>query len=113
MPKILELEKRLGFRWERGISLNTSESQQVPALRAFLEDIKELNTEFAHVPPKSLRLSRLFRSRCDDLLTKYADDLWPMKPVDTCGWLVDARFNTWGGLYPKNLAYRNREDQDT
>lgn len=112
MPKILELEKRLGFKWERGISLNTSESQQVPALRAFLEDIKKLKTDFAYVLPKSLRLSKSFQSRCEDLLIEYADKLWPMDPVDTSGWLVDARLNDWGGLYPKNLAYRNKEDQD-
>ncbi len=112
MPKILELEKRLGFKWERGISLNTSESQQVPALRLFLEDIKELKTEFANERPKSLRLSKSFRSRCDDLLIKYADDLWPMDPVNTSGWLVDANVNDWGGLYPRDLAWRNKTDQE-
>jgi hypothetical protein len=111
MPRIRELEKRLGFKWDNGMSLNTSEVNQIPVVKAFLEDIKRLKSEFATSKPKALRTSKAFRERQEELLIRHANNLWPLPPVDTSSWLVDATVNNWDGLYPKNLAYRNIKDQ--
>ena len=112
MAKMRELEKRLGFKWQGGLSKNISKANQIPVVKAFLEDIGRLKAEFAGSKPKALRNSKAFHARQQELLMKHANELWPLPPVDTSGWLVDADVNNWNGLYPKNLAYRHMKDQD-
>ena len=113
MPGIRELEKRLGFKWESSMCKNLWQANEVPVVKAFLEDIKQLKKECVGVRLKALRTSKEFRGRQEELLIRHANNLWPLPPVDTSSWLVDARVNNWNGLYPKNLAYRNTEDQET
>ena len=112
MYTVVELEKRLGFRWDRGLAVNVKACREVECLTQLLYDIENLQHDFAHQNLRKTPPSRALKDRIEDIFYDYADEIWPLPPVDTSAWLVDANVNNWQGLYPRNLAYRNSYDQN-
>ena len=110
--KILNIERSLGFKFERGIDRNTKESGKVPPLKALLKDIEPVKCKFVKCLPQKLRGSAEFERLCEELFVKHAPRLWPSPPVDTSDWLVNANSNPANGLYPHDLFYQIPEHRE-
>ena len=102
--KILNIEKRLGFKFSRGLS-RERESSQVLSLRELLTELEDLKVSYRHFSGKDLRSSQHFEDTCLDLFDKYGPGLWPPDGIDRSAWLVDSRSNDLDGLYPHNLHF--------
>lgn len=111
--KILELEKKCGFKWERGISRTWKQgSSDFFPVKGFLDDIESLKQKFVHVATSQLRCSAEFTQLWEQLFMTYGPQLWPSPPIDTSAWLVDPEVNDWEGLYPRTLYYDQANDRE-
>lgn len=101
--RVTNIEKKLGLKWERGVSLAKRESCKVRVIKRLVDDIDELKQKYVSVLPSQLRHMEQFNSDCYELYKKHAPRLWADPPADRSAWLVNASVNTWNGLYTRDL----------
>ena len=101
--RVTNAEKRLGFRWPRGISRAQGESCKIRVIRSLIDGIDELKYKWFDLLPRELRRRPQFEEDCLDLYALHAHRIWPDPPADRRAWLVQASRNSWDGLYPRDL----------
>lgn len=108
--RVTNIEKKLGFKWERGLSRTKGESCKIRLVKHLIDDIDDLKQEWVGVLPSQLRKRADFETSCLKLYEKHAPRIWPDPPADRSAWLVDANVNSWDGMYPHDLTVGKHDE---
>ena len=101
--RVTNIEKRLGFKWENGLSRSKRESCKVRIVKQLIDDIDELKQRWVGALPSELRRRQEFEDECLGLYGDYAHRIWADPPADRSAYLVDASSNNWNGMYTCDL----------
>ncbi|KAF2766440.1 hypothetical protein EJ03DRAFT_376956, partial [Teratosphaeria nubilosa] len=115
-PRVVDIEKSLGWPYPRGISC--AKGKNLPSLLRELDDrIDEIKDKYVlskGLNVAELRCSTQLEADVNDLFAEFGARVWPDEPHRSdAAWLVDADKNSLGNLYTKNLFYSNGEDRET
>ena len=101
--RVTDSERRLGFRWHRGLSRTKGESCKIPLIKLLIEEIDKVKQRWVNVLPSVLRKTVQFEEQCLELYSRFAPRIWANPPADRNAWLVQSSENDWNGLYPHDL----------
>jgi hypothetical protein len=109
--RILTLERRVGFRFEWGLSRKTGESLQIPGIGGLLAKVDALKERYVDYEPSRLRSTLSFEDNCNCIFAEFAPKVWPRLSTDRDAWLVRSESNSWNNLYNRDLEYFEPEDE--
>lgn len=85
---MLELEARLGFHFNNGIS-KTKGARSVPLIAELLNRIRRLSVQYVQLPRGSFSQSHPAKAAVEELFNDLGPKLWPSDDEACPSWLFD------------------------
>ncbi|KAK5169440.1 uncharacterized protein LTR77_005416 [Saxophila tyrrhenica] len=110
---ILRVEKKLGFKWEWGISRVSWDNFELPELRLLMKELEILKGRYRTSFPAQLVDMPELRRDANEVFETIGPAIWPRSGRGTSDWLVVPSANSWAGLFPRYLEFDDPDDYQT